>query len=63
MGGDRTLVHDLHFKIFGDGFTRTFRALMMEGNWRGAFRVVNDGLIGISYEQSVAALNGGKVRL
>ena len=42
MGGDRTLVHDLHFKIFGDGFTRTFRALMMEGNWRGAFRVVND---------------------
>jgi len=61
MGGDRTLVHDLHFKIFGDGFTRTFRALMMEGNWRGAFRVVNDGLIGISYEQSVAALNGDYV--
>jgi hypothetical protein len=51
-------VQYLHFKIYGKDFTRLVRDLMREGSWRKAFKMLMEGLIGITYEQAVSIMMG-----
>lgn len=50
----------MHFVVTGESMTRQARDFMLDGDWRRAFKWIQDGLPGISYDQIVDILKGEK---
>lgn len=50
----------VNFKIHGDFLTEHCRNLVFEGNWRGAIKILVDGLPGLGYDNAIDIVKGIK---